>query len=580
MTATTAGATRRPSPPAPGAGARQGSPPPRALLVPPKLPPPRARGDLLPRPQLTTALRRAVGAVRLVLVSAPAGAGKTTLIAQALAAAARDGAARPLDAGGLDRPAWLSLDEHDDDLARFLHGLIAACRQIAPGAGDAALAALAADHAGGLPLGLRVVEALSDDLLEALDGPTALVLDDLHAVADPAIYGALERFIDLLPAELTVVVAARQDPPLPLARWRVRRELRELRFADLRFSRAEAAALLNERLGLGLGAAEVAALHAQTEGWAAGLGLLAASLERITSGGERVRFLAGLERLDRSLYEYLAAEVLERQDPFVRMFLIETAILQDLTPAVCAAVTGREDAGAILDELYARNLFLVELGDAHGAQAPTYRYQDLFREFLRERLRREAPEWGRRLHLRAARVERAPARRMHHLLAAGAWDEAVAMLDELAEPLIAQGALGTLRAWVEALPEEARERRPHLTYLLTIWAPMLRLCVERGISLEVAARALGLSEAPRAEGEPAAPPSAAAAALDGFDEPLTAREMEVLRLVAIGLSNQAIADRLVISLHTAKRHVANILEKLGAASRTEAAARARQLGVA
>ncbi len=578
MVAQSAGVARWPVAPAlsqAGRGAA-GLPQAPAIFGRTKLRPPRARGDLLPRPQLTTALRRAVSAARLALVSAPAGAGKTTLIAQALAATEPG-------APGL---AWFSLDEHDDDPARFLYGLVAACRQIAPAAGDVALAALAADQTGGLAAGLAVVEALADDLLEALPGPAALVLDDLHSVGDPAIYRALERFIDLLPPALTVVVATRHDPPLPLARWRVRRELAELRFADLRFSRAEAAALLNARLGTGLGEAEVAALHAQTEGWAAGLGLLAGSLERIASGGERARFLAGLERLDRSLYEYLAAEVLDRQDPFVRMFLIETAILQDLTPAVCAAVTGREDAGAILDELYARNLFLVELGGAPAAQAPTYRYQDLFREFLRERLRRDAPEWGRRLHLRAAHVERAPARRMRHLLEAEAWDEALALLDELAEPLIAQGATGTLRGWVEALPDHARARRPHLTYLLTIWAPMLRLCVERGISLEVAARALGLANversAPSVEQPAPSADSASGSTLSapGFEEALTAREVEVLRLVAVGLSNQAIAERLVISLHTAKRHVANILEKLGAASRTEAAARARQLGVA
>ncbi|NTU83868.1 MAG: AAA family ATPase [Chloroflexales bacterium] len=561
-----------------------------------KLRPPRAHGDLLPRPQLIAALHRAVGAARLALVSAPAGAGKTTLIAQALSRSASSeelndklrehDMARLRDRASVlipPRSAWLLLDEHDDDLARFLHGLIAACRQIAPGVGAAALEALATGQASGLTTGLDVVDALTDDLLEALGGPTALVLDDLHAVRDPAIFAALERFIDLLPPDMTVVVATRQDPPLPLARWRVRRELAELRFPELRFSRTEAEALLNERLGLGLAEAQVAALHAQTEGWAAGLGLLAASLEHITSGGERARFIAGLAGLDRSLYEYLAAEVLERQDPFVRMFLIETAILQDLTPAICAAVTGRADAGAILDELYARNLFLVELGESSAghfsssAQAPTYRYQDLFREFLRERLRRDAPEWACRLHLRAARVERSPERRMHHLLEASAWDEALVLLDELAEPMIALGALGTLRAWVETLPEEVRERRPHLTYLLTVWAPMLRLCVERGISLEIAARALGLSGAPALAPEPGAE---GALILEKGGEALTAREVEVLRLVAIGLSNQAIADRLVISLHTAKRHVANILEKLGAASRTEAAARARQLGVA
>lgn len=170
---------------------------------------------------------------------------------------------------------------------------------------------------------------------------------------------------------------------------------------------------------------------------------------------------------------------------------------------------------------------------------------------------------------------------MRHFLAAGAWPEAVALLDELAEPLLAQGAIGPLRAWLEALPDEVRAQRPGLTYLLTLWAPLLRLCVEGGVSLaeaqSVERKAQNDLDQARAE-QPAL--RSDAQTLQRFAEPLTSREVEVLRLVAIGLSNQAIADRLVISLHTAKRHVANILDKLGAASRTEATAIARQLGVA
>lgn len=481
----------------------------RPILARAKLRPPRARCDLLPRPQLTRLMRSAIGSARVVLLSAPAGSGKTTLITSILVP--RAVAPSPAEvAPPAPAVVWLSLDEHDDEPVRFLHALIAACRQLLPGIGGSALAALEAAATPDDTLALEVADALSNDLAEAATGPLALVLDDLHALSNPAIFAALERLIDMLPPEVSVVVATREDPPLPLARWRVRGELVELRLPELRFTRAEAAALLETRLGLALDEATLAALYARTEGWAAGLGLLVASLERIGSNSERARFLAGLERLDRSLYEYLAAEVLERQDPFVRMFLIETAILRDLTPTLCATVTGRDDAGAILDELYRRNLFLVEIDDGrrlaegYAQQAPTYRYHDLFRQFLRDRLWRDAPEWARRLEQRAAQAE--------------------ASLRVLQRPGILTSPIN----------------------------------------------------------QPEAGPAATALAIDlgAGREMLTLREVEVLRLVAAGLSNQAIADRLVISLHTAKRHVANILEKLGAASRTEAAARARELGVA
>jgi len=494
--------------PAPRPGPLQPALPPFAAT---KLQAPRPRGDLLPRPRLADELRAALGVARLVLVSAPPGAGKTTLVAQALSNVERR-AQNGEHGGAVTRPGafrssptalrfgWLALDEDDNDLARFLAALAAAAGAVAPAAEAQARAALAAGiQAAAAPaaLGRQVAGAIAGGLLAA-DGPAVLVLDDLHAVVDPAALAALDYLIDHLPAGLTLILTTRHDPPLALARRRARRELLELRMDDLRFTEAEAAALLNTQRGLRLADAQIAALYAQTEGWVAGIGLLAASLERITSAADRERFLSGLAHVDRHLFDYLAEEVLNRQDPFVRMFLLETAILQDLSPEVCAAVTGREDAGVILDDLYRRNLFLAEIGSAQaaGEAEPSpdtvYRYHMIFRDFLRERLRREAPDWLRRLHRRAAKVERHPARQIHHTLAAEDWAAAAERIAAVAEPYAEQGAVGTLRGWINALPEELRSGDPWMLY----WQGV---CAYRELDLDVAqglfARALAGFEA-------------------------------------------------------------------------------------
>lgn len=465
-----------------------------------KLQPPRPRGDLLPRPRLSDELRAAIGSIGLVLISAPPGAGKTTLITQTLVERTRDEAGE----SGPDGPAaaslrfgWLTLDEDDNDLARFLSALAWAVAAIAPEAAAQARAALAAGLQAAAPptaLGRQVAGTLAGALLGALTGPAALVLDDLHAIVDPAALAALDYLIDQLPPALTVVLATRHDPPLALARRRARRELLELRMDDLRLTIDEAATLLNEHRGLSLPPAQLAALHAQTEGWAAGVGLLAASLERIAAPADRERFLSGLAHVDRYLFDYLAEEVLNRQDPFVRMFLLETAILQDLAPQVCATVTGREDAGQILDDLYRRNLFLVEIGNAapSAGPEPVYRYHMIFRDFLRERLRREAPEWLRGLHRRAARAERHPARQIHHLLAAEDWAAAAARIAAVAEQYAEQGAVMILRGWINGLPDDLRDGDPWMLY----WQGV---CAYRELELEVAqglfARALAGFEA-------------------------------------------------------------------------------------
>jgi LuxR family maltose regulon positive regulatory protein len=429
-------------------------------LVLTKLRPPLPRADAVVRGRLLARLDAAVVAHPLTLISAPAGSGKTTLLASWLAQRMKEtGAAAPSF-------AWLSLDDQDDDPAVFLAALTAAAGRLAPACGEQVRATLASGADPRAELA-PLVGLLINELDELLAAPAVLILDDLHAAADPAIHRALELLVERMPPRLRLVVATRHDPPLALARLRARRQVAELRLADLRFTREDTAHLLNAALGLDLAADVVGAVHERTEGWAAGVGLLAASLEGDVAAGERERILAGLQRTERAVFDYLAEEVLERQDPFVRMFLLETSILPELTPAICAAVTGRHDAAAILDGLYRRNLFLIELDPEPAApqQLPTYRYHDLFADFLRARLGREHPGWLRDLHRRAAQHATTPARRVAHLLGAGLADKAADEVEAAGPELLLRGAVPTLRQLVEALPAWSLAARPGLMAL-------------------------------------------------------------------------------------------------------------------
>jgi LuxR family maltose regulon positive regulatory protein len=445
-----ADATRGAKAPRPAAEPPPARPSALSWLARTKLLPPRVRRDSLDRERLSQAVRRAVGEVRLVLLSAPAGSGKTVLLATALA--------QP----GPHDVVWLTLDDEDNDLVRFLHALVAAIALRHPQAADDA--ALLLQQAGpgqndAETFGRAVARALVNGLVE-LARPLALVLDDLHAVSEPAVYTALDYLLERLPPHTTLAVGTRHDPPLALTRLRARGELAELRLPELRFTAEEVGALLNQRHSLQLSPAELARLHRRTEGWAAGLTLLASSLERLATEPERQQFLERLAHTDRHLFDYLAEEVLNRQDPFVRMFLLETAILPELTPEACQAVTGRSDAGEILDDLYRRNLFLIAL--EHVGSTAAYRYHDLFREFLQVRLRRDIPEWSRGLHRRAAEAARHPAHRIFHYLQAELWDEAAAAVADAAPDYLAQGAFDTVLQWTARLPEQTRQQRPRL----------------------------------------------------------------------------------------------------------------------
>ena len=407
---------------------------------------PRSRHGLVLRPRLSERLDRGAAA-KLVLVSAPAGFGKTTLLTEWLTA----GPAAPADQRAA---AWLSLDRGDNDPASFWTYMIAALRTAASGVGEGALALLQAPRSPPIETVLTVL--LND--LGAVAGHLVLVLDDYHVIDAREVQDGMAFLLDHLPPGLHVVIASRADPALPLARWRARGELAEIRAAELRFTPDEAAAYLNEMMGLQLTARDVAALEGRTEGWIAALQLAALSMQ----GRDDVAgFIAGFAGDDRYVVDYLAEEVLQRQSDRVQAFLLQTSILGRLSGPLCDAVTGQGGGKAMLEALDRGNLFLVPLDDRRR----WYRYHHLFADVLQARLLDEQPGQVPDLHRRASawyeqNGESSVA--IGHALAAEDFERA-ADLVELAIPVMSKTRQeARVRGWLEAIPDEVVRVRPVL----------------------------------------------------------------------------------------------------------------------
>jgi LuxR family maltose regulon positive regulatory protein len=430
-----------PLPPAPG------SPGPAALLET-KFYAPRSRRGLVPRPRLSQRLDRG-SALKLVLVSAPAGFGKTTLLTEWLAA----GPAAP---GDQRLAAWLSLDRGDNDPTSFWTYVIAALRTVAPGVGDSALALLQAPRPSPIE---RVLTVLLNDL-SAVAGEIVLVLDDYHVIDASDVQDGVAFLLDHLPPGLHVVIAGRADPALPLARLRARGELAEIRAAELRFTPDEAAAYLNEMMGLQLTAQDVAALEARTEGWIAALQLAALSMQ----GRDDVAgFIAGFAGDDRYVVDYLAEEVLQRQPDDVQAFLLQTSILGRLNGPLCDAVTGQGGGKAMLEALDRGNLFLIPLDDRRR----WYRYHHLFADVLQARLLDERPGQVPDLHRRASawyqRSGESPVA-IGHALAARDFDLAADLIERAIPAMRITRQEATVHSWLKALPDEVVRVRPMLSF--------------------------------------------------------------------------------------------------------------------
>ncbi len=408
---------------------------------------PVVRPGLVARPRLLARLEPGQRP-RLLLVSAPAGFGKTTLLSQGLATIA----------GTDGHIAWLSLDRDDNDPRRFLEHLVAALQTVGQFADAGQLVGAAAHRP----------EAILTSVVNDLDlqpGRTVLALDDYHAITAPEVHEAVGFLLEHLPPPASLAIATRADPPLPLSRLRARGELVELRAADLRFTPDEAAAFLSDVMGLELSRTQVAALGARTEGWVAGLQLAGLSLRGVADTAGFVDAFTGSHRF---VLDYLVDEVLRHQSEPVRRFLLDTSVLRQLNGPLCDCVTGGVDGHAQLESLDRANVFIVALDD----HRQWYRYHHLFAEALRARLAGERPERASVLHRAASDWYAAHGMAedaVGHALSSGDADHAADLVESALPDLRRERRDVQLREWLTALPADVVRRRPLLgTYLVWV----------------------------------------------------------------------------------------------------------------
>ncbi|GAB4429620.1 MAG: LuxR C-terminal-related transcriptional regulator [Anaerolineae bacterium] len=414
-------------------------------LLPTKLHLPTPRANRIPRPRLLTKLAIRPE-TRLVLISAPAGYGKTTLAAAWV---------RRLEASGDAQVCWLALDDEDNDPAQFFRYIAAA---VQPLPGVQALLPQLLQAGQPLPPSTLLKAFLQD--ISAVSTPFVLVLDDYHAIDTPAIDEALAALLERQPPQMTLALTSRSDPGFPLSRLRARGQLIELRADDLRFTGAEAAQFLQQTMGLALSPGQVAALEQRTEGWVAGLQMAGLSMQN-RADSELDSFVDGFTGSHRFVLDYLVEETLSQQPEPVAGFLLATAILGRLYGPLCDAVTGQAGGQALLERLERDNLFVVPLDD----ERRWYRYHHLFADGLRAHALQTRPNQVKVWHRRAgdwfARQQSNP-EAIRHFLAAGDFAEAARLLELIRPAIDGTYLVAQWLNWAQSLPEPIVRERPVL----------------------------------------------------------------------------------------------------------------------
>jgi LuxR family transcriptional regulator, maltose regulon positive regulatory protein len=438
------------------------------LLLAIKLQVPRLRAQLVPRFHLIERLQQGVAGM-LTLLCAPAGYGKTTLLAQ-WAASTRV----PV--------AWLSLEPEDNEPLRFLTYLIAALQTLDPHFGTRAHALLSLPQQASLA---TVLTELSNDLLAWRGENFVLVLDDYHVITAAPIHHALAHLVEHLPPQMHLLLATRSDPPLPLARLRAYGHLSELRAADLRFGVALTDAFLTEVMGLHLSQEEVTTLQSRTEGWIAGLQLAALSLQGRTDVASVLATFSGSHRF---VLDYLSEEVLSHQSASVQTFLLQTSVLSRLSSSLCEAVTGETGSQAMLETLERANLFVIALDEVRG----WYRYHHLFADLLRSRLQEALPDLLPELHRRAScwyEEHTLVLEAIHHAILTPDLERTTCLIEAHRHALILHGQAHTVLHWLHAFPEELIQKHPSLCLSQALLLMFTGQLLEAFLCLQVAEQA-------------------------------------------------------------------------------------------
>jgi LuxR family maltose regulon positive regulatory protein len=410
---------------------------------------PPARPKLVSRPRLIERFNHNLHR-KLTLVSAPAGFGKTTLVIDWLQSR-KEVTSSPIRVG------WLSLDDGDNDVVRFLTYLVTALNRIKnleTKIGISALQLLQSPQP--VPPETILINIINE--IAFMADKIVLILDDLHLIDSRQVHESLNFLIENQPPQLHLVITTREDPPIQISRLRARGQLHEVRGIDLRFSVEETAVFLHQITGLKLPDDDIATITTRTEGWITGLQMAAISLQSSEDAAGFIQSFAGSHRF---VLDYLLEEVLEQHSEEIQTFLLQTSILQRLTGSLCDAVTGQTNSREILEFLDRSNQFIVLLDD----ERQWYRYHHLFSDLLKQQLQNRRPGLVAKLHQKAGNWyanNDFPINATHHAIAAADFELAADRIEANGLALIGQGAYTTLQKWINRLPKSIVRKRPYL----------------------------------------------------------------------------------------------------------------------